>query len=416
MRILHTVQDYSPTGGGMYMVVKQISERLVQKGHQVTIATCKVEGRHDGEINGVFVKQFDIKGNLVHGISGEVDRYREFILKQEYDVMCNFAMQQWASDLVLDLLDNIGSKKVSCPTGFSGLRLKEYKEYFSNMPDWLNKYDANIFQSNIYQDVTFARTNKVKNITIIPNGADEKLYDTPVEYSFKKKNGLDMNTFLILHAGNHTNAKGHREAIQSFVKANISNSVFVLTGKSTVKLSLSLNPLKSLRSIVYFFRNNCEWKCKLRAKLANFYFKIFNKKKRIILTYLHDKLLADTNREADLFLFPSNIEASPLVLYEANASHTAFLSSDVGNASEVASWTGGGMIIPTTKSAKGYATIDINACAKMIERLYNDRKLLQKLSNKGYEQWKNFFTWDKISSDYEKLYLSLVNSNSKNKL
>jgi len=74
------------------------------------------------------------------------------------------------------------------------------------------------------------------------------------------------------------------------------------------------------------------------------------------------------------------------------------------------------MIIPTTKSAKGYATIDINACAKMIEQLYNDRKLLQKLSNKGYEQWKNFFTWDKISSDYEKLYLSLVNSNSKNKL
>ena len=59
MKILHTVQDYSPTGGGMYMVVKQISERLANKGHQVTIATRKIEGREDGVINGVFVKQFD---------------------------------------------------------------------------------------------------------------------------------------------------------------------------------------------------------------------------------------------------------------------------------------------------------------------------------------------------------------------
>lgn len=413
MKILHTVQDYSPTGGGMYMVVKQISERLANKGHQVTIATRKIEGREDGVINGVFVKQFDIQGNLAHGIRGEIDKYKQFILKQDYDVMCNFAMQQWASDLVLDLLDQINAIKVSCPTGFSGLLLKEYKEYFSSMPNWLNKYDANIFQSKIYQDVTFARTNKVQNITIIPNGADEKLYDTPVKYSFKILNNLDPNTFLILHAGNHTNAKGHREAIQSFVKAKISNAVFVISGKSTVKFSFSINPLKSLRSLVYFLRNNCEWKCKLRANIANLYFKVFNKKKRIIITYLHDKLLADTNREADIFLFPSNIEASPLVLFEANASHTAFISSNVGNASEIADWTGGGLIIPTTKSAKGYAHVDIDACARMIEKLYNDRKFLEKLSNKGYKQWKNYFTWDKISGDYEKLYLSLINSKNK---
>jgi glycosyltransferase involved in cell wall biosynthesis len=39
--------------------------------------------------------------------------------------------------------------------------------------------------------------------------------------------------------------------------------------------------------------------------------------------------------QADLFLFPSNIECSPLVLFESIASKTPFLTTDVGNAKEI---------------------------------------------------------------------------------
>ena len=39
MKILHTVEYYAPSVGGAQEVVRQISERMVQRGHQVTVAT-----------------------------------------------------------------------------------------------------------------------------------------------------------------------------------------------------------------------------------------------------------------------------------------------------------------------------------------------------------------------------------------
>jgi len=39
MKILHTVESYTPSINGMQQVVKQLSERLVLLGHDVTVAT-----------------------------------------------------------------------------------------------------------------------------------------------------------------------------------------------------------------------------------------------------------------------------------------------------------------------------------------------------------------------------------------
>jgi glycogen synthase len=37
MKILHTVEFYSPSTGGAQEVVKQLSERMAEKGHVVTV-------------------------------------------------------------------------------------------------------------------------------------------------------------------------------------------------------------------------------------------------------------------------------------------------------------------------------------------------------------------------------------------
>jgi len=39
MNILHCVESYYPSVGGMQEVVKQLSERLVKLGHAVKVAT-----------------------------------------------------------------------------------------------------------------------------------------------------------------------------------------------------------------------------------------------------------------------------------------------------------------------------------------------------------------------------------------
>ena len=139
MKILHTVETYFPDTGGMVEVVKQISERLVRLGHQVTVATSKNLQRKKKMINGVHIVEFDITGNLVMGLKGEVKKYGEFLLNSKFDIITNFAAQQWATDIMLPLLDQIKAKKVNVPTGFSGLYLPRYKEYFENMKKWMKK-------------------------------------------------------------------------------------------------------------------------------------------------------------------------------------------------------------------------------------------------------------------------------------
>ena len=71
--------------------------------------------------------------------------------------------------------------------------------------------------------------------------------------------------------------------------------------------------------------------------------------KRVILTDLERQDLIQAYLAADLFVFASRIEYSPLVLFEAAAAGTPFLTVPVGNADEIVRWTGGGVLCEATK-------------------------------------------------------------------
>jgi hypothetical protein len=133
MKILHTVQFYYPSVGGAQEVVRQLSERLVLLGHEVTVATTMLPNRNFTIWKGVKIEQFNISGSAVKGFSGEIEKYTKFLIESDFDIIMNYAAQQWATDLMLPLLNEIKSKKVLVPCGFSGLYLPEYTEYFENM-------------------------------------------------------------------------------------------------------------------------------------------------------------------------------------------------------------------------------------------------------------------------------------------
>ena len=102
MKILHTVQNYWPSIGGMQEVVRQLSERLVLAGHDVTVATSRHPLRAGNLYHGVKIVDFEVSGNLVAGMAGDVERYREYVLDGGFDVVVNFAAQQWATDALLE--------------------------------------------------------------------------------------------------------------------------------------------------------------------------------------------------------------------------------------------------------------------------------------------------------------------------
>lgn len=388
MKVLHTVEFYHPSVGGMQEVVKQLSERLVRLGHEVTVATTRLAERGDKFVNGVRIEEFAIRGNLAAGMTDEVERYRRFVCETRFDVITNFAAQQWATDAIITHLDRIDAKKVFVPTGFSGLYHPRFKEYFASMRRWLAQYDMNVFLSDDYRDINFARDCGVRNITVIPNGASEDEFLPEVEVDVRALLGIPRDHFLILHVGSHTGLKGHAEAIRIFDRAKIRNTTLLIAAND--------------------FGGGCASACKIRKALFNAWPKRKSDGKQVLINPLPRRETIASYQTADLFLFPSNIECSPLVLFECMASHTPFLTTDVGNAREIIRWSEGGILLPTRKDAKGYSRAEVTESAALLEELHGNSLKRDQMRDAGFRAWQERFTWEKIAREYEKLYLKLL--------
>ena len=110
---------------------------------------------------------------------------------------------------------------------------------------------------------------------------------------------------------------------------------------------------------------------------------------------------------ADLFLLPSNVECSPLVLFEAAATKTPFLATEVGNVAEIARWTGGGEVLPTTFDSVGLAHVDVAAGAARLRELWRDRAGRERMGAAAHAPWRARLSWEKIVTDYERLFFEL---------
>ena len=219
MRILHTVEFYSPSKGGSQEVIKQISERLVRLGHSVTVATSTLTTRSKDTIAGVKIQEFHISGNEVKGYKGNIERYQDFLLRGNFDVMLNYAAQVWATDLVFPLLDRPYAH-ILVPVGFSGLFYPVYAAYFEKMPQILSQYDRLVFHASHYRDIDFARRHGLKQLELIPNGASQEEFDQQLP-TFREVYGISENIPLLLTVGSHTGSKGHKATIEAFRRVEL---------------------------------------------------------------------------------------------------------------------------------------------------------------------------------------------------
>jgi len=126
MRLLFCCEAYHPSRGGVQEVMRQIAERMALAGHDVTVATGHHRERNFEVLNGVHVREFKIHGNLVRGLRGEIDRYRDFVVGFGADAILIKAAQQWTFDALWPVLDRITARKVFIPGGFSALHEPDY--------------------------------------------------------------------------------------------------------------------------------------------------------------------------------------------------------------------------------------------------------------------------------------------------
>jgi glycosyltransferase involved in cell wall biosynthesis len=125
--------------------------------------------------------------------------------------------------------------------------------------------------------------------------------------------------------------------------------------------------------------------------------------KQLLVTDFDRPELVQAYIAADLFVFASNIEYSPLVLFETCAAGTPFLSVPVGNAEEIAHWTQGGIICKADKDDRGYTRASPEELCNQILRLTHDATLLREMGARARSSWQDRYTWEKISLTYERI-------------
>jgi glycosyltransferase involved in cell wall biosynthesis len=378
VRILHAVELYPPAVGGAQEVVRQVSERLTARGHDVTVAT-RADPRREGSPR---VVEFNVGDNEVRGMTGDVDAYRRFVLNGDWDVVMIYAAQQWTCDALLPVLDSIPGRVVLAPCGFSALRDPAYAGYFASLRERLLEFDGLIFHSDSYQDIEFARQAGAERLHVIPNAADEREFGSlPERGAFRAAHGLADDEPLLLTVGGHTGLKGHAAAMAT-LRASEARTLAIVGNTPTGR--------------------GCLPQCRVRAAATRL------TGRRVLLLDPPRAQVLDAYADADLFVFCSMVEASPLVLFEAMAAGLPFVSVDVGNAAEIADWSGAGVIVPSQRREDGLVEVEPRAVASAVDALLADPERRAAMGAAGRRAWEERFTWDTVAAQYESVYRGLA--------
>ena len=469
MKILLCSEFYSPSIGGVQIVMQQIAERFAAEGHEVIVATTALKERVAKVINGVHIVEFDIRGNLVNGLSGEIGKYKEFIKGFDGDVILIKAAQQWTFDSIWDELRQIKARKVFVPCGFSCLYEKSYSTYYKHLPEILKVFDHLIFYSGDYRDIDFVKKHGLLNYSILSNGADEREFNVSIDPDFRSKLDIDPEAFLMLNVASLSELKGQSELIDAFelvpshgkklhllLNCNVAlpknriqnqkSNLRYLPGISQQwmdriwKFQLLCSPdnvfevLKAFRNPFKIFRRLSHVNKKLNSELIehrpppkvppkeSLHASILRRaelincnqdSKKVLLIDLPRDQLIQAYMSADLFVFPSHLEYSPLVLFESAAAGTPFLSSEAGNAAELTKWFHGGFVFNSPKNSEGICSVEPQVLADEMSLLINQSDHLQAMGTAMKMIWAEKYTWGRIFEYYKNI---LFYSESKSRL
>lgn len=426
MRILLACEFYHPSVGGVQEVMRQVAEQLVARGHSVTVATSYLAERVAHQINGVTIVEFNVSGNRVWGMNGELDSYRRYVLTSDYDVFMVKAAQQWTFDALWQVLDRLSRPIVFIPCGFSGLHQSAYRKYFEEMPAVLRKFDHLIYYASDYRDINFARALGLSHLSVLSNAASRREFEVPADRSFRLRHGIAEDAFVVLTVGTFNgDLKGHREVAEAFETATFQGrpAALILNGNTfPSRGGKRIGARKFARTVRHWGRTGLRmWSGRTfhpdRATLP-----IASIVARINLSPSpKDAMLVDLPREelvqaflnSDLFVFASKIEYSPLVLFEAAAAGLPFLTVPVGNAIEIAAWTGGGLVCPASSDLEGFTRVAPAVLADHMSRLAADEVLRASLSREGRRNWSEHYTWEAVTDKYEALFVQLIEQNGK---
>ena len=391
MKILMLSWEYPPrVVGGISRVVHDLSHKLVNEGHEVTVVTYK-----DGNVpyieddNGVMVYRVDnfmissnnlidwtmqLNFNMIAKTGEIIAEKGSFDVIHAHDWLVAYAAKTLKTAYNIPLVSTIHATEAGRNSG-----IRDEQQRYINDTEWMLTYESSevIVNSN-YMRNELQRLFGLpyEKINIIPNGVNLNMYNgIEKDYDFRRKYAMD-NEKIILFMGRLVYEKGIQTLISAMPKilANYHDSKLLIAGKGGMidELKNQVNSL-GLGNKVYF------------------------------TGYLGSKDVQKMYKCADVAVFPSTYEPFGIVALEAMLSGTPVVVSDIGGLNEIVDHGINGM--------KSYAG-NPNSLADSILSLLFDPKLCDTVSKNAVQKVKAEYNWSKISEDthfaYEKAIAETV--------
>lgn len=385
MKILMLSWEYPPrVVGGISRVVHDLSHKLVNSGHDVTVVTYK-----DGNVpyfeddDGVQVYRVDnfmiapnnfidwimqLNFNMIAKAGEIINEKGNFDVIHAHDWLTAYAGKTLKHAYNTPLVSTIHATEAGRNSGIKG----EMQKYI-NDTEWMLTYESSeVIVNSHYMKNELQRLFGLpyEKINVVPNGVNLTLFNgVERDYDFRRRFAMD-NEKIILFMGRLVYEKGIGTLISAMPKVlnNYHDAKLIIAGKGGMidELRAQVNYL-GLGNKVYF------------------------------TGYLGSKDVQKMYKCADIAVFPSTYEPFGIVALEGMLSGTPVVVSDVGGLNEIVEHGVNGM-----KSYAGNA----NSLADSILSLLFNPDLCEKVTRNAKEKVKAEYNWTKITDEthftYEK--------------
>jgi L-malate glycosyltransferase len=374
------VGEFPPTCGGIGYYVFNLSLKLAEKGHDITIFTRQND-------SGIKTEKY----NNLTVIRVHCPKIYPFHVRFHYHTVKNyynkffsnyFDIAHFHSPLVNFFNTNIPSIVTEHGTVIGGIKNTPNHDFYSVLQQFCSPeliyLDKQVLQNvDIISCVSLSCLNEIKTdygikkeIFNVGNGVDP--------YFFSPANKKCFDYSYILYTGRLDGRKGLIDLINSaaFVVKKFPDVKFVLTGKGPHKNYL-LKRISKLELENHFIFHN----------------------------YVTTEKLLELYQNATLYVLPSYYEGLPTSLLEALSCGLPCIATDVAGNNELIIDGVNGILVPPHDPKK---------LAIAIENLLYNNDLRNKYSINGRKTIVENYSWDMIADKYIALYQKLLTHNSHN--
>lgn len=364
MRIAQITPFYYPRRGGVETVVKEYSERLVKRGHQVHVYTT------DGGLKNPWVE--DINGVKVHrSIRVPLPILKPLspafllpfkLLPADINLIHIHANKYFSTDVGALVAKLRGLPLVYSPHAGTFGRTLFGRLHNQTIGRLALSADVVVCVSEYERSLIGASRAKVKRFEVLPNGVDtEKYFESPA---------LIRRGPMVLYVGRLAGHKGIDTLIGAapLVLEKIPEAKFVVAGPGERGSKFKVQSPKLKGKFIFSGEVSEEEKIKLL-------------------------------KQASVFVLPSRSEAFGITAIEAMAAGCPVVVSDIPALTEIVKDGETGFVFPLD---------DEKALADRIVILLSNQDLSYQISENGKKIVREKYDWEKIITRLENIYLNLL--------